>query len=76
MTNQGQYSNPLVSAYLFPRGDDFSLIKNFERWDEARKISVQFWPQGEGDLVCRILTGLLTAISGLTIRSVIWHRQA
>ena len=50
MTNQGQYSNPLVSAYLFPRGDDFSLIKNFERWDEARKISVQFWPQGEGDL--------------------------
>ena len=20
MTNQGQYSNPLVSAYLFPRG--------------------------------------------------------
>ena len=50
MTNQGQYSNPLVSAYLFPRGDDFSVIKNFERWDEARKISVQFWPQGEGDL--------------------------
>ena len=28
----------------------FSVIKNFERWDEARKISVQFWPQGEGDL--------------------------
>ena len=50
MTNQGQYSNPLVSAYLFPRGDDFSIVKNFERWDEARKISVQFWPQGEGDL--------------------------
>ena len=42
MTNQGQYSNPLVSAYLFPRGDDFSIVKNFERWDEARKISVQF----------------------------------
>lgn len=50
MTNQGVYSNPLVEAYLFPRGDDFSLIKNFERWDEARKISTQFWPQGEGDL--------------------------
>ena len=26
MTNQGQYSNPLVSAYLFPRGDDFSIV--------------------------------------------------
>lgn len=23
MINQGVYSNPLVSAYLFPRGDDF-----------------------------------------------------
>jgi len=50
MINQGQYSNPLVSAYLFPRGDDFSTIKSFERWDEGRKIPVQFWPQGEGDL--------------------------
>lgn len=50
MTNQGQYSNPLVSAYLFPRGDDFSVVKIFERYNEARKINVQFWPQGEGDL--------------------------
>lgn len=50
MTNQGQYSNPLVSAYLFPRGDDFSVVKSFERWDDARKIPVQYWPQGEGDL--------------------------
>lgn len=50
MTNQGQYSNPLVPAYLFPRGDDFSLTETFERYDESRKIFVQFWPQGEGDL--------------------------
>ncbi|MCP9611752.1 TonB-dependent receptor [Coprobacter tertius] len=50
MTNQGVYSNPLVPAYLFPRGDDFSLIKSFERWDPARKIMTMFWPQGEGDL--------------------------
>ena len=50
MTNQGVYSNPLVSAYLFPRGDDFSLVKAFERYDEARKINVAYWPQGEGDL--------------------------
>ncbi len=49
MTNQGVYSNPLVSAYLFPRGDDFSLVKAFERYDEARKINVAYWPQGEGD---------------------------
>lgn len=50
MTNQGQYSNPLVSAYLFPRGDDFSVASAFERYDESRKINVQYWPQGEGDL--------------------------
>ena len=50
MTNQGVYSNPIVPVYLFPRSDDFSLIKVFERWDPARKINTMFWPQGEGDL--------------------------
>lgn len=50
MTNQGAYSNPIVPVYLFPRGDDFSLVKMFERWDPARKIKTMFWPQGEGDL--------------------------
>lgn len=50
MTNQGAYSNPIVPVYLFPRGDDFNLIKVFERWDPARKIKTMFWPQGEGNL--------------------------
>ena len=50
MTNQGQYSNPLVPAYLYPRGDNFSTVKVFERYNEARKINEQFWPSGEGDL--------------------------
>lgn len=50
MTNQGVYSNPIAPVYLFPRGDDFSLIKVFERWDPARKIKTMYWPQGEGDL--------------------------
>lgn len=50
MTNQGVYSNPLVSAYLFPRGDNFDLVRTFERWDPARKIYAQYWPQGSGDL--------------------------
>lgn len=49
MTNQGIYSNPIVPVYLFPRGDDFGLVKVFERWDPARKINTMFWPQGEGD---------------------------
>ena len=50
MTNQGAYSNPIIPVYLFPRGDDFNLIKVFERWDPARKINTMSWPQGEGDL--------------------------
>lgn len=50
MTNQGAYSNPIVPVYLFPRSDDFSLTKVFERWDPARKIKTMYWPQGEGDL--------------------------
>ncbi|WP_129647962.1 TonB-dependent receptor [Bacteroides salyersiae] len=50
MTNQGAYSNPIVPVYLFPRGDDFSLVKVCERWDPARKIKTMYWPQGEGDL--------------------------
>lgn len=48
MTNQGVYSNPLVSAYLFPRGDNFGLAQAFERWNPARNIYEQYWPQGEG----------------------------
>ncbi len=44
MINQGVYSNPLVSAYLFPRGADWADIEMFERWDPARRISTQWWP--------------------------------
>ncbi|MDE6876752.1 MAG: SusC/RagA family TonB-linked outer membrane protein, partial [Alistipes sp.] len=50
MTNQGIYSNPLVSAYLFPRGNDWEAIKMYERYDPARKIYTQYWPQGWGTL--------------------------
>ena len=39
MTNQGVYSNPLVSAYLFPRGMISRRSEIFERWDPARKIT-------------------------------------
>lgn len=36
MTNQGVYSNPLVSAYLFPRMAMTFSSKAFERMTEAR----------------------------------------
>jgi len=51
MTNQGIYSNPLTTAYLFPRGDDWNAIKMYERYDVQRKIYTQYWPQGLNEVV-------------------------
>lgn len=51
MTNQGVYANPLTSAYLFPRGENFSLYRSFERWNEGDKLMEQFWGDDlSGDL--------------------------
>ena len=47
MTNQGSYNNPLVGAYLFPRGNDWEDIQMYERYDPARKIDTQYWPIGD-----------------------------
>lgn len=44
MVSQGMYWNPVVSAYLFPRGENFEDIKTFERFDDSRKLPVQYWP--------------------------------
>ena len=44
MLSQGEYANPLVPVYLFPRGDDFSKYQYYERYDVDRNIKTQFWP--------------------------------
>ena len=46
MTNQGEYHNPLITAYLFPRGNDWNNVKMYEEWSTARKISLQRWDYG------------------------------
>lgn len=51
MVNQGVNSNPLVTAYLFPRGDDWNDIKMYERYDSSRKIKTQYWPQGINEFI-------------------------
>lgn len=51
MTNQGTYNNPLVGAYLFPRGNDWQDISLYERYDAARKIYTQYWPVGDEGMV-------------------------
>lgn len=43
MINQGVYANPLVTAYLYPRGNDPEQMKMFERYDTQRGIYVQNW---------------------------------
>lgn len=51
MVNQGTYNNPIVGAYLFPRGNDWEDIKMYERYDPVRKINTQYWPVGDAGIV-------------------------
>lgn len=44
---QGQYFNPLLALYLFPRGESFESIRTFEIYDPIRKINVQNWQFGD-----------------------------
>lgn len=50
LVNQGTYMNPIVGAYLFPRGNDWSEVCDYEVYDPARNISVQNWRYGEYNL--------------------------
>ena len=51
MINQGQYNNPVVGAYIFPRGNDWNDIQMYERWNPVRKINEQYWPVGDAGMV-------------------------
>ena len=44
MFSEGGYYNPLTSLYLFPRGEDASLMKAYEAYNPARRIAEQNWP--------------------------------
>jgi len=44
MMTQGQYHNPLLPIYLFPRGDDMEKYKVYERYNAERNFKTQFWP--------------------------------
>ncbi len=49
-TNQGVYNNPIVGAYLFPRGNSWDTIEMYERWDPVRQIYAQYWPVGDAGM--------------------------
>lgn len=47
MSAQGKYFNPLTAVYTFPRGEDFSTVQAYERFDMGRNMFLQYWPWGD-----------------------------
>ena len=47
MSAQGKYFNPLTAVYTFPRGEDFSTVQAYERFDTGRNMFLQYWPWGD-----------------------------
>ena len=56
MLSQGQYFNPLVPIYLFPRGDDIEKYQTFERYNASRNFKTQYWPYGDQGMICLLYT--------------------
>ncbi|MGV8094738.1 MAG: SusC/RagA family TonB-linked outer membrane protein [Mangrovibacterium sp.] len=46
MLAQGQYFNPLIPIYLFPRTDYIEKYKTYERYNVERNFKTQYWPYG------------------------------
>ena len=46
MISYGAYFNPIVGAYLYPRGQNFDQEKYFERYDAQQGFYVQQWSPG------------------------------
>lgn len=49
-TNQGTYNNPLVGAYLYPRGNSWQDAKVYEEYSSSRKIYTQRWAPGDAGM--------------------------
>lgn len=49
MVSQGRYQNPVMAAYLFPRGESWDAVKSFERYNTSRNIYTQYWPVKDDD---------------------------
>ena len=47
MVSQGQYHNPVMAVYLFPRGESWDAVRTFERYDQSRNLYTQYWPISE-----------------------------
>ena len=47
MISYGTYFNPIVGAYLYPRGENFEQEKYFERYNPALGYNEQYWSPGD-----------------------------
>lgn len=47
MVSYGTYFNPIVGAYLYPRGEDFNREKYFERHNPETGLYQQYWSPGD-----------------------------
>lgn len=47
MLSYGTYFNPLLGAYLYPRGENFEKETYFERYDAELGYNVQSWTPGD-----------------------------
>ncbi len=70
MINQGVYNNPLITAYLYPRGNSYENMAMFERYDSQRRIYVQNW----GDLISEFVGQNPYWINYRTPRTTSKHR--
>lgn len=43
MMAQGRYYNPLTAVYTYPRGEDFSVMKEYELYDKLDGFNKQQW---------------------------------
>lgn len=62
MTAQGEYFNPLVAVYTYPRGESFDRIRMYEEYNSGRDIYTQRWQWSD---------------EGLTLQNPYWtaHRN-
>lgn len=47
MYRPGEYYNPLLAVYLFPRGENWNEVELYKRYDPVRRFPVQYWPYGD-----------------------------
>lgn len=43
LIGQGEYMNPLIPLYLFPRGENFDAVRTYRIWNPGRGIYEQNW---------------------------------